>query len=122
MVKPQRESIYRHSILMLITTKDRCCYIRVTSSIFIVQVSISLLSFNQGIIVPIADSKPSPRRAVNVRSPMKYLNGILQQPDTSVPNTGQSKLASSFDVIEGSPTRRNVYNQTHTQMKPKSNR
>ena len=74
------------------------------------------------VIPTLADTKPSPRRAVHVRSPMRYQNGILQAPDNSPPGTSHNKLASSFDVIEGSPTRRNVYNHTHTQMKPKSNR
>lgn len=47
-------------------------------------------------------TRPSPRRAVNVRSPLKYSNGVLQMPEENidVPFSDQ-KFSSSFNVIEG---------------------
>lgn len=54
--------------------------------------------------------KASPKRAVNVRSPVKYTNGSFKMPQSvSIPMT-QGKLSSSFDVIEGDPNRN--YTQT----------
>ena len=52
---------------------------------------------------------PSPKRAVHVRSPVKYANGTFQMPmpleaTSPIPLT-QGRTASSYDVIEGAVAR-----------------
>jgi hypothetical protein len=50
---------------------------------------------------------PSPRRAVHVCSPVKYINGQIQMPvaHQHLPSTA-FKPISSYDVIEGSVDRK----------------
>ena len=57
-----------------------------------------------------------------MRSPLKYVNGMIQSPRETQDPLSAHRLTSSFDVIEGSSARRKQQNYTHTALKTKIDR